>query len=201
MKIISLLGCGHLGFPLAHDLLQKGYSVKGSTTMPSKLKRLKLAGIIPYMINCGKIMSSDFFEADVLILTLPYKKSFSDPNVYKDQIKRVCEKVKTSNIKHIVFTSSSSVYPKDDRIYLPSDNFIPTNLRAKVLLECEGLLNELENISVVTIRLGGIYDAEHLIKKSTKPRRLVSNKDAIEHIHNAINKVGDNVCINGFTIL
>ena len=60
--------------------------------------------------------------------------------------------------------------------------------------------NKLENISVVVIRLGGLYGAGHLIKKSTKPRRLVSHKDALKYIQNGINRVGGNACINGFKI-
>ena len=103
-----------------------------------------------------------------------------------------------SPIQHIVFTSSSSVYPKDSNIYLPDDNFLPTNLRAEVLLQCEEILNKLENVSVVTIRLGGIYSDERSINKSTKPRRLVSQNDALEYIINGINKLGSNDCINGF---
>ena len=102
-------------------------------------------------------------------------------------------------VHHIVFTSSSSVYPKDNIIYSPSDKFQPTNLRAKVLLECEEILNELENISVVTIRLGGIYGAGRIINKSKKSRKLVSHKDALKHLENGINKLGSNECINGFT--
>ena len=200
MKTISLLGCGYLGFPLALKLLEKGYYVKGSTTTSSKLQQLKNTGIIPYLINLDKVIPSDFFEADVLVVTLPYKKSFSDPNIYNNQIKIVCDNVRMSSIQHIVFTSSSSVYPKDSTIYSVSDNFEPPNLRAKVLLECEKALNRLENISVITIRLGGIYGAGRLIKKSTKPRRLVSHKDALKHIENSIDRIGENHCINGFII-
>ena len=75
----------------------------------------------------------------------------------KKQIKRVCDSVRFSSIKHIVFTSSCSVYPKDDKLYLPTDKFIPPNTRAEILLDCEEALCKLKNISVITIRLGGIY--------------------------------------------
>ena len=133
------------------------------------------------------------------MLTLPYKKSFTDPTIYRNQLNIVCDNVKKSSIQHIVFTSSSTVYPKDSKIYSPSDNFKPVNLRAKVLLECEEIINKLDNISVVTIRLGGIYGAGRLLKESTKHRRLVSHHDALKHIENGINMVGNNDCINGFT--
>ena len=199
MKTISLLGCGSLGFPLALKLLQKGYCVKGSTTTPAKLQKLKKAGIIPYLIQLDKGIPTDFFVADILVLTLPYKRSFPDPNIYKNQIQIISEKVRVSSIKHIVFTSSSSVYPKDGKIYLTSDEFVPTNLRAKILLESEQLLNNLNNISTITIRLGGIYHGA-LIKQSITPRRLVSHKEALKHIEHGINRLGENDCVNGFNI-
>ena len=44
MTTISLLGCGYLGFPLAIELIKKGYYVKGSTTTPTKLQQLKKTG-------------------------------------------------------------------------------------------------------------------------------------------------------------
>ena len=117
MNRISLLGCGKLGLPLGLKLIDRGYYVKGSTTTASKIDKFKQSGIIPYLLNIDKLVESDFFKSDILVLTLPYKKSFSDPNIYKNQIKRVCDSLKFSSIKHVVFTSSSSVYPKDAKLY------------------------------------------------------------------------------------
>tara|TARA_B110000467_G_C18337008_1_gene498954 strand:- start:4577 stop:5188 length:612 start_codon:yes stop_codon:yes gene_type:complete len=201
MHRISLLGCGYLGFPLALKLLGSGHHVKGSTTSLLKFKQLKKSGILPYLIHLENMDSLDFFESDILVLTLPFKKTFIDPNIYKEQIQIVCDQVMMSSIKHIVFTSSSSVYPKDKKLYLSSDNFIPTNARGKVLLECEKILNGLQDISVVTIRLGGIYGNGRSIKKDIKPRKLVSHKDALKLIENGINEIGSSSCINGFTNL
>ncbi|SVE11639.1 uncharacterized protein METZ01_LOCUS464493, partial [marine metagenome] len=119
--------------------------------------------------------------------------------IYKKQIKIISERVRVSSIKHIVFTSSSSVYPKDGKIYATSDEFVPTNLRAKILLECEQLLNHLNNISTITIRLGGICHGS-LIKQSKTPMRLISHKEALKYIEHGIDRLGENDCVNGFNI-
>ena len=198
MQTISLLGCGKLGFPLALDLLNEGYNIKGSTTTISKIDKLKQSGITPYLINIDEFIELDFFNSDILILTLPFKKSFSDFNNYKIQIKKVCDSLRFSNIKHIIFTSSSSIYPKDNKIYLPTEKFIPTNVRAEVQLDCEKELYKMKNISVIIIRLGGIYGAGRKIKKSLKYRRLIKQSDAISLIKDSINRVGENDIINGF---
>ena len=48
---ISILGCGWLGLPLAKALLEKGFSVKGSTTSVQKLPLLKNIGAAPFLIT------------------------------------------------------------------------------------------------------------------------------------------------------
>ena len=48
---ISILGCGWLGFPLAKSLVEKGFSVKGSTTSENKLSILSTAGILFYCLT------------------------------------------------------------------------------------------------------------------------------------------------------
>ena len=77
MQTISLLGCGKLGFLLAFDLLNYGYNIKGSTTTTSKIDKLKQAGITSYLVNIEEFVEADYFNSDILVLTLPYKKSFS----------------------------------------------------------------------------------------------------------------------------
>ena len=201
MQNISLLGCGKLGFPLALDLLNEGYNIKGSTTTSSKIDKLKQSGITPYLINIEEFIELDFFNSDILVLTLPYKKSFSDSNSYKAQIKKVCDSLIFSSIKHIIFTSSSSVYPKDNKLYLPTDKFIPPNTRAEILLDCEQALYKMKNVSVIIIRLGGIYGVGRKINKSKKARRLIKQSDAISLIKESIKRVGENDFINGFQIM
>ena len=49
MKTISLLGCGWLGLPLAKQLIEKGYTVKGTTTTEDRMSVLECAGVVPYL--------------------------------------------------------------------------------------------------------------------------------------------------------
>ena len=70
MQTISLLGCGKLGFPLALDLLNEGYNIKGSTTTTSKINKLKQSGIIPYLIKIEEFiedMAEAYAWADIVI--------------------------------------------------------------------------------------------------------------------------------------
>ena len=198
MKKISLLGCGKLGYPLAIKLLNQGYTIKGSTTSISKIPILKNSGIKPFLIDIEKKIELDFFNSDILVLTLPYKKSFPDPRIYKKQIEIIWDKTKNSSIKHIVFTSSSSIYPKNGINYSPSDTFLPETERAKILLKCENIIQSSTKISSIIIRLGGIFGSNRNVKSSDKKRRLIKETDAINLIINNINRFGENDIINGF---
>ena len=74
MTKISILGCGWLGFPLAKALLEKGFSVNGSTTSTEKLLSLKNAGISPFLIELGEVANkgnvSEFLEGALMLLEL-----------------------------------------------------------------------------------------------------------------------------------
>ena len=198
MYEVSLLGCGKLGFPLAIKLINLGFKVKGSTTTQNKINIFKKSGIVPYLINVDKYESSDFLNSDILVITLPYKKSFLHPEYYKNQIDIICNKLKKSSVKHILFTSSSSIYPKDKKNYLPCDHFIPPSNRSKILLECEQTITKVSNKSSIIIRLGGIIRKNKKIIPNSKSRRLIFQNDAIELIINHISRIGHNEIINGF---
>jgi len=49
--MISILGCGWLGLPLAEHFRDAGYSVKGSTTSDDKIELLKGKQIAPFLIT------------------------------------------------------------------------------------------------------------------------------------------------------
>ena len=55
MKQISILGCGWLGLPLAKSLLEKGFSINGSTTSFEKISILDKAGITPFIVSLSAV--------------------------------------------------------------------------------------------------------------------------------------------------
>ena len=68
MKNVSILGCGWLGKALAIDLLEKDYSVKGSTTTPTKLDALCESGISSFLIHIENLESSSDFFAPLTVI-------------------------------------------------------------------------------------------------------------------------------------
>ena len=75
-KHISIIGCGWLGLPLAKQLTEKGYVVKGSTTSVEKLSLLKNYGIEPYLIsideeNIEGDMANCLDASEIAIINIP----------------------------------------------------------------------------------------------------------------------------------
>ena len=78
MTQISILGCGWLGFPLAKVLIEKGFSVHGSTTSTEKLSILQKSGIQAFLIALeNNSISGDivtFLEGSkTLVIDIPPK--------------------------------------------------------------------------------------------------------------------------------
>jgi nucleoside-diphosphate-sugar epimerase len=113
---ISLLGCGWLGFPLALNLISRGFQVKGSTTSQDKLAIFREAGIDPFLIQFSTSGNDpdlhDFLDADILIISVPPgRKSIDGIANYRKMAKTITNQLRISKVSKLIFISSTSVYP------------------------------------------------------------------------------------------
>tara|TARA_B100000945_G_C20351192_1_gene582330 strand:+ start:547 stop:1185 length:639 start_codon:yes stop_codon:yes gene_type:complete len=197
---IGMIGCGKLGFPIAKNLISKNIKIFGTTTQSKQAEILKKYGISTFIYCAPKNLPSQILKTDKLLITLPFKKQFKDPLIYKYQILGICNQVENTTIKHIVFTSSSSIYPKDGKMYKPTDSFPINNARSKVLIECEELIQSIQNTTCTIIRLGGLVGEGRAVPPSAKYRRLCMQIDAINKIINSLLYDNTNQCINLYKI-
>lgn len=209
-KIISILGCGWLGLPLAKSLLAKGYEVKGSTTSVSKLEVLKNAGISPFQIQLeeNQIIGNmeDFLnETDVLIVDIPpgLRGDFATSNemAFVNKVKTLIPFIEKSGIPKVIFVSSTSVY--DDAF--PIVTFTeatppnPSSESGKQLVIAETLLQSNPYFKTTIIRFGGLIGADrHPIKflagrenveNPEAPVNLIEREDCIKIIEKILNQV------------
>jgi len=119
--VISLLGCGWLGYPLAKSLISQGFIVRGTTTTPAKLELLQSEGIDSYLVHFTNAVSipdlKKFFKAEILIITIPPDRR--NPNGYdnyKRMIQYVCSQIQHSEISKLILISSTSVYPDSKEV-------------------------------------------------------------------------------------
>lgn len=125
MKKISILGCGWLGKPLGRRLVEDGFMVSGSTTREENLQEIRSLGIQPFHLNLSPVVNGsgyqNFFEADVLIVSIPPRRRAGNAEAYPLQLVEAKRLAMESGIKNIIFISSTSVYNDINRIVSEED--------------------------------------------------------------------------------
>jgi nucleoside-diphosphate-sugar epimerase len=160
-KVISLLGCGWLGFPLALNLISRGFNVKGSTTSPEKIPVLKASGIDPMLVQFDKSYPdpdlTKLLDGDILIVSVPPgRRNVDGPDNYKRMGEILTEQVPGSSISKLIFISSTSVYSDSNSVLTEISEISPQTASAKVIAEIEKSLLALP-IQVIILRLAGLF--------------------------------------------
>lgn len=195
---ISVLGCGWLGIPLARDLLNNGHIVKGSTTALEKVQVLSSEGIIPYQIKLfeegiqGDI-ASFLSDAEVLIIDIPPGLRQDPKENFIAKIGRLKEHIRKSNLQHVIFVSSTSVFEDktDMPVYTEKDAPNGTGVSAEQLIGAENLLLTEDYITSI-IRFGGLYGP------GRHPVNYLSGRKNIKDPEAPVNLIHLNDCIGLF---
>lgn len=165
-RTISILGCGYLGFPLAIALSERGWHVKGSTTTPEKMRLLEKAGIEPHLLRLDPEFDGNptrFLETDTLFLNIPPgRRRTHVETFYGALIAAVLHAVCRSSVRFVVFASSTSVYPAQDRVWKEEEAGISPPWRAsgRALLEAERQLQSEPSLDATILRFAGLYGYE-----------------------------------------
>jgi nucleoside-diphosphate-sugar epimerase len=198
--IISILGCGWLGFPLGQSLLRHGYTVKGSTTTTSKFEILEKNGIQPYLIDVpGTIDDPDnasFWDSNTLFLNIPPGRGDSNvEKTYPGKIEAVCKHIVRSDsentIEKIIFASSTSVYPSEEGLYTEEDADLSNTARpsGSAVLKAEKVVQGFSEFESVILRFGGLYGYDR------HPVRYLAGKENLSSPHKPVNLIHQDDCI------
>jgi len=198
-KTISIIGCGWLGLPLALYLQQKGFTIKGSTTSPSKIEDLKQKGIQTYLLQLQddgilpmeqKQHLKDLLKADILIFNIPPGRR--NPNVeasFLAKIKTLTDAIEASPLQKIVFVSATSVYPLQNQIVTELDAKNPSKASGKALLQAEQALQNIQNTETTVLRLAGLYGPNR------NPGRFLAGRQNLANGEGRVNLVHLQDCI------
>lgn len=182
-----------MGLPLAKACLASNIHVKGSTTSKEKLPILINAGIDAYLLQCGPQIQSerlaDFFNVSTLFVNLPFKRSFDNPAIYKEQISSIIDCVKSSSVDWIIFASSTSVYPPLSGIVDESRCLSFADDRAGVLLDIEQMIMNIPGKDANILRFAG------LIGPGRNPGRFLSGKEKVSGASSPVNLVHLDDCV------
>ncbi|MCB2410896.1 NAD(P)H-binding protein [Hymenobacter lucidus] len=195
LPTIAVLGCGWLGLPLAQSLVAAGYPVAGSTTTPKQLLTLRDAGITPYLLRLGPDFSATDADTlrvmltgvEVLILNIPPSKA--GPGGYPALLRPVGSALAAAGVKHVLFVSSTSVYPDEPRRMTEADALASAEA-ASDLLRAEGQFTSPHGQWQTTIvRLSGLIGPQRPPGRFLAGRQHVPNGDApvnLIHLHDCI---------------
>jgi len=195
MKQISILGCGWLGLPLAKSLIEKGYSVKGSTTSSSKIPILNEAGIEGFQIEVSGDgifgeMEAFLKNAEILIIDIPPKLRSNLNDSFIKKMEHLLPYILKEKIKNVLFISSTSVYNEEYPVVTEATLAKPDTESGKQLLETEKLFSQhSHDFGTTVVRFGG------LIGENRHPVHYLAGKQNLENPDAAVNLIHQADCI------
>lgn len=199
MQQISILGCGWLGLPLAEHLIDKGYTIKGSTTSPNRMGELESKEIEAFIIELSAAeISGDYQEflqnSQTLIIDIPPKLRGENPESFVGKMKTFIEKaVLNSSIENVLFISSTSVYGEEAINVTEETPEKPETLSGKELLETEHFLQNQTAFKTTILRFSG------LIGGNRNPAKSLAGKSNISTPQAPINLIHQDDCIGIIT--
>ncbi|WP_020605741.1 hypothetical protein [Spirosoma spitsbergense] len=184
---VSIIGLGWLGLPLAKQLQLTGNKVKGSATSSGKVFDLNQAGIEAYQLQLNPAPVGDLnslLDADTLVINVPPKAGKFGEGFHPQQIQQLTEAINVSDIKHIIYVSSTSVYPELNRVVVEDDVTTPGQSAAPALVQAEHLVLALAQKKAVTVlRCGGLMGYDRIPGKYIAGKTISSGDVPVNYLH------------------
>lgn len=174
--VVSILGCGWYGQALAKSLIDKGITVKGSTTSNEKLEQLSREGIVPCSVRFdaeSESFAPSFFECDVLIVSITPKFRKGDAAAYLPKVQRIIHAILKYQVKKIIYISSTGVYGDHNTKVNELTGPDPDTGSGSILLAAERLFQGEPDFKTAIIRFGG------LVGPARHPGRFFAGKKQI----------------------
>ncbi|HEY9049817.1 MAG TPA: SDR family NAD(P)-dependent oxidoreductase, partial [Ohtaekwangia sp.] len=188
MRSISILGCGWLGKPFAIELARSGYTVAGSSSQEATLQEIASGGVKPFMLKFDPhpigVDYADFFQSDILIITIPPKRKAGLTTAYLEQLQHVVQEAQRGAVSYMVFISSTAVYPDLNRIVYEEDAAADS-----YLTEAENIVTAASGMQTTVIRFGG------LIGPGRHPGRFLAGKQDVAGRTSPVNMIHQQDCI------
>lgn len=187
MPTSSIIGLGWLGTPLAKQLVKAGHHVLGSTTTPEKVTPLREKGISAYQLTLSPQPVGELaplLDADVLVVNIPPKAGQNGDTFHPEQMRLLAQAVAPSRVGHVIYVSSTSVYPELNREMFEADVVTPEQSAAPRLVAAEQhwlALSAQKKITVV--RCGGLMGEQRIPGKYVAGKQVDSGAVPVNYIH------------------
>lgn len=170
----TILGAGWLGLKLAKDL-KNDYKIIVSSRNKEKSKIYEDEGFSSYILNEDNFDYLDkLLDTDFLFINYPPSKF----NNYLKFLEKIYSNEKISNIKKIIFISSTSIYPNINGIF--SENSKIENSSSKIVFEAENLVKQKSNI---IFRVSGLVGENRYFGKRSINKEVQFPLTPINFVH------------------
>lgn len=195
LPTVLVLGCGWLGLALGRRLAAEGHPVLGTTTTPEHLPTMKAAGIQANVLRLGPNFCASGAEllhrllqaADVLVLDVPPRAA--PAGTYPTFLRPVHRAVAAAGTQHVLFVSSTSVYPDEPRLMREADA-VSTRDAASDVLRAEGhFVPRYGQWKSTVVRLGGLIGPDRAPGRFLAGRRDLAQGNApvnLLHLSDAV---------------
>ena len=164
-KRVLIVGCGYIGLPLGHTLVEQGHQVFGLRRSEAGAAELTAAGITPLHADVTKAqtLAALPMEYDWVVNCAAAGGGSADDyrQLYVMGNFNLVDWLHPSPPRKYVYTSSTSVYGQNDgSLVVETDPVAPAAETARCLVEAENLLfsaHEKLKFPVVVLRAAGIY--------------------------------------------
>jgi nucleoside-diphosphate-sugar epimerase len=195
-KQISVIGCGWLGLPLAKQLIKSNYKIKGSTTSRPKIDLLESHNIEGFTIKLSEKgiegpIDECLNNSPVLILNIPPGLRHNPEHNFVKQMDLLISHIEKSSVKHILFISSTSVYPDDKSIPVITEksDLNPDTESGKQLLAVEKRLQKNKNFRTTILRFSGLFGEDR------HPAKFLAGKTNLKNPEGPVNLIHQKDCI------
>jgi nucleoside-diphosphate-sugar epimerase len=201
-KSVAIIGCGWLGLQLAFTLLERGYRVIATCSTRDRVSELENQGIqtirlvLTPDLECSSLLSLKGFG--IAVVLLPPRARTGGGWIFPKKISNLISGLKTVGINRVVFTSSTSVYPSNNREVNEAETAMPDSETGRILVEAEKRVMSDPEIQSLVIRFAGLCgpgrDPGHLLagrdnlRGGDTPVNLIHSSDAVELLINLIEK-------------
>jgi len=146
-----------------------GNHVKASTTSESRVAELSSIKVEPFIVDIERLSSNlqTFLQANILIINIPSKSI--------DGFVELLKEIENSEVKKLLFVSSTSVYENKNKTISESDG---EESITSPLLTIENLFRNSSKIKTTIVRFGGLIGYSRNPGKFFSKGRIVHNPDS-----------------------
>ena len=174
---VLMLGMGYVGKALA-SVLVENCSVLGTyqTHKPPLLHPQFIA--MPYSL--GDKFPTQWMDYSTWVCLLPPSSS----DLYVSLLRKWIQYAQQSNIKHLIYTSSSSVFGQQEGLYTEHDVVCPVTESAQKIVQVEQAFLNSQIGHITILRLAGLFDDErHPVYRLATKVSLPNGSQCVNMVH------------------